>query len=73
MVLPPKNTLNTYDTRSYALFLEYINKLEINPGTKETNIIEIEELNMKHFEYILIKDLMGNHRMLWRQRQKFLT
>lgn len=73
MVLPPKNTLNTYDTRSCALFLEYINKLEINPGTKETNIIEIEELNMKHFEYILIKDLMGNHRMLWRQRQKFLT
>lgn len=73
MVLPQKNTLNTYNTRSCALFLEYINKPEINPGSKETNIIEVEELNMKHFEYILIKDLMGNHRMLWSQRQKFLT
>lgn len=28
---------------------------------------------MRHFEYILIKDLMGNHRMLLRQRQEVLN
>ena len=28
---------------------------------------------MRHFEYILIKDLMRNHRMLLRQRQEVLN